>query len=106
VKPNNKTDFVTLLHDIDYLRYAGFSEKQNELDQKAIRYTDYSLPGLATSLGLRTRRVFDLNFNTPIPGYTAQETRFIGQQVWDWLLQQPDYIQYFNKYNIDLNDYL
>lgn len=65
--PANKTDFVTMLHDIDYMSTATPLSS----DIRAIRNSDYSLPGLATKMGLITRSALDalpgvnLKFNQP-----------------------------------------
>lgn len=105
IQPANKTDFVTLLHDIDYLRTAGLPEKQRAADARALFYAPLDLPGVATNLGLLSRNFFGLTFNAPIKGLTAAETRQVGEQVWQWLLSSH-YRRYFELYNISPSVYM
>jgi len=54
VKPNNKTDFVTLVHDVDY----GIAENAVDAwkaDYKAIKNADNDLSGIVTKVGLTAR---------------------------------------------------
>jgi len=53
--PANKTDFVTLLHDIEY------SVKTNPMqaDLRAIRKSEWDIPGIATKIGLTMRTLLD-----------------------------------------------
>jgi len=103
-QPQNKTDFATLLHDIDYLRTAGRPDKQWEADKRAIRNSAFSIEGLATGIGLTTRGILGMEFNTPIKGYTSLETQVIGLRTWNWL-KRSQYANYFAMYDISPEDY-
>ncbi len=105
VLPSNKTDFATLLHDIDYLRTAGRPELQDAADLRAIRNADSDIAGYATSFGLRTRMFFNATFNQPIKGYTPQQTQKIGEKAWHWVKYHEPYKSLFTKYSVDSNQY-
>lgn len=100
VLPVNKTDFLTMLHDIQYLQYAGIDDV-NFADDLAIKQVDYDLPGLATKLGLTIRKLLNLPFNTtkfPIP-----DTRIMGSLLMN--IAKKQYADLFQKYNVDINLY-
>lgn len=63
IYPVNYQDAVTLLHDIDYMSYIN----ADLADDKAISLSDYSLAGIATSVGLTLRKMLGLRFNSPSP---------------------------------------
>ena len=60
--PVNKTDFVTMLHDIQYMQYAGI-DNVDDIDDLAIAHADYDLPGIATKIGLTLRKLLKWKFN-------------------------------------------
>jgi len=104
--PNNKTDFVTLLHDIDYLRSAGLPQYQDAADARALYYSDlYTPEGFATTFGLTTRRYFGAEFNKPIDNYSAKQTRQIGEQLWRFVANDRDYRPLFFRYNVPIELY-
>jgi len=106
VMPNNKNDFATLLHDIDYLRTAGRKEKQLMADFRAIKNGEpLTARGALTLLGLGSREAIGLTFNKAIPGYSEEETRDIGNKTWEWLKQNAQYADLFEKYGVDSNEY-
>lgn len=104
-KPTNKTDFATLLHDIDYMRTAGNPKAQNAADLRAIKNAGRDLAGLATTIGLGSRSLLGLEFNQASEGDTIEHTRRAGNQALHYVLTDPQYKQYFQDYNIDPLDY-
>jgi len=64
VQPVNRNDFLSMLHDIQYLQTAG--DDPSWADKLAIVQSDNSLSGLALKSGLLTRYSFGLNFNKPL----------------------------------------
>lgn len=97
--PANKTDFVTMLHDIEYLG------KTNPLlsDLRAIRNADWTLPGLATKLGLGTRIALDA-----LPGFNIKfnANKGLSYTLMFYLLEHPVYSKLFQEYNINPMQYL
>jgi hypothetical protein len=66
--PRNKTDAVTLMHDVDYAltgkpRTTKADLKALEADIKAIQNADNTLPGLVTQVGLTLRSMMNLPFH-------------------------------------------
>lgn len=105
VMPRNKTDFVTMLHDIDYLRNAGLVKGASLADELAIHNSDYSLPGIATKIGLTIRNTFGFNFNKPIDGYTDEQTRKIGVMLMHYVMNTFPYASLFRFYGVRMSDY-
>lgn len=54
--PKNRTDYVTMLHDLDYME-AQSPVDALFADYRAIVNSDYDLPGIATKIGLLTRSI-------------------------------------------------
>lgn len=105
VMPRNKTDFVTMLHDIDYLRNAGLRKGADLADELAIRNADYSSPGIATKVGLTVRKALGLNFNKAMSGYTDEQTRKLGALLMNHVFVTPPYKGLFDIYGIKKSDY-
>lgn len=103
--PANKTDFSTLLHDIKYLQTSGRPEHQSYWDDMAIRDSDSDIAGYATTVGLNLREIMGLEFNGPISGKSAAETRRIGDQLLYYVKHDPHYSRLFQRYNVDPDDY-
>lgn len=97
--PVNKTDFVTMLHDVEYMTDV----KPYKSDVRAISNSDFSLAGLTTKLGLTTRTIIDalpftnFKFNTPSKA---------GKDLMMYVLSSPTYRPLFSKYNISIPQYL
>ncbi len=103
VLPNNKTDAVTMLHDLDYLRYQGNQSAINYSDIKAIGNSDWTIPGLVTKLGLTSKYLLTpTQFANPLKGYTSQQTNEIGQQYFNKVLTNPKYIKRFAELGVDI----
>jgi hypothetical protein len=101
VLPNNKTDAVTMLHDIDYLKYNGDMRKSQYADALAIMKSDWSLPGLITKFGLSTRSLyFPDQFIGPLGNYSQEDTSDIGYRLERYVRNTPKYADILNKYGI------
>lgn len=103
--PANKTDFATLLHDIKYLQTAGEPSNQWHWDKQAIRDSSLDLPGIATTIGLTTRKVLGLTFNKPLKNYTSQQTQQLGNRALLYVKTHQPYKSLFRKYDIDPDSY-
>jgi len=99
--PRNKTDFATMLHDIQYLQTAGHPSLQTKADELAISNSGYDTPGFATTAGLRLRELFNFEFNKPTNGLTAEETNRVGDQMLTIVKQQPPYRDLFSYYGVN-----
>jgi len=105
VLPKNKTDFVTMLHDIDYLRNAGLKHGADLADDLAINNADYSMAGLATKIGLGVRKGLGLKFNQAMNGYTEEQTRKLGVLLMNYVMVTNPYQRLFQIYGIKRSDY-
>lgn len=92
VEPKNKTDFVTLLHDYQYMYNKG----EDEADALAIKNSDYSMPGLATKLGLGMRGIINSKFNSDVQHQYLPE-------LWDTINNK--YSHLFDDYGIRREPY-
>lgn len=97
--PANKTDFVTMLHDIEYM---GKSTPLSS-DIRAIRNSDYTLQGLATKMGLITRSVIDA---LPFVNLKFNKPGNVGRSLMMYVLTSPVYRPLFDKYQINPNQYM
>jgi hypothetical protein len=101
--PVNATDAVTMLHDIDYLRFAENDILTQMADRKAISNAGFDLPGIATKIGLTIRKnFFNESFNKRLPGKTVQETHQIGQDLLEAVRQNPKFVKRFKDFNVEL----
>jgi len=98
--PQNPTDAVTMLHDIDYLRFSGQPALVDSSDRRAISNSKFDLAGLATKVGLNARLVTQLDFAKPLLGISHEETRLIGQELFNIVRSDPQYRQLFRQWNI------
>lgn len=97
--PSNKTDFVTMLHDIDYM---GTSTPLSS-DIRAIRNSDYSVQGLATKMGLGLRSMLDA---LPFVNLKFNKPSSVGKSLMMYVLTSPLYRPLFDKYQIEPTQYL
>ncbi len=103
VLPNNKTDAVTMLHDIDYLRYAGNKNQLYKSDLRAIIKSDNTLPGIVTKLGLGTKLLLGLDsFHKTPQNITDQQARDIGNHLFDAVVNDEGYVRIFNRFGVKL----
>jgi endonuclease III-like uncharacterized protein len=91
VEPNNLTDLVTMMHDVDYMTDTT-AWQSIKSDLKAIKNSDFSLQGLATKLGLTLRSIiYPNNFY----GGDVQ----IGQKLKSFVKNSVFWQSQFNRYN-------
>lgn len=99
--PTSKTDFVALLHDIQYLQSRSLS--MDESDTLAIMNSDDSLQGLTMQIGLSLRKFFGLKMNKtdrPIA------SNLVGNRLMEYVTDPSSvYFKYFRKYNVDIHNY-
>lgn len=100
VLPKNKTDFVTMLHDIEY------SGKTNptQSDFRAIKNSGWDISGIATKVGLIARNVLD----TVVPGSVFKFNSDVkGRELMmQFVLSDPNFYALFEKYDINPIDYM
>lgn len=104
VLPNNKTDFITMLHDISYLQHAEDGSLVD--DYKAIIHSDFSLPGLVTKAGMIGKHLglaSLINYNQRLDGKTVDETKFIGDVLAAYVTTEEPYKSQFLMYDTPLS---
>lgn len=102
--PTNKTDFVTMLHDIQYLQYNNADV--TNVDALAILNSDNSLAGLATKTGLGLRLFTGLRFNDTPEGLTPQRTKEVGNTLMKYIKTNPMYKHLFYQYKVNPDLYM
>lgn len=105
VQPSNYTDFVTMMHDIDYLRY--YDQPVNILlsDLKAIKEADFDIPGAVTKIGLSAKILSGHRFDRPLytssgEELTPEQTRAVGSELYSDVVRNENYANYFKKYGL------
>lgn len=101
VLPVNKTDFVTMLHDIQYLQHANKDALID--DVKAIKNSDNSLAGIATKVGLLTRIYTGFAFNTT--DYDTAEAKQVGDALMTRVKYDEPYRDLWEKYGVNKFEY-
>ncbi len=89
VLPNNRTDAVTLMHDIDYMLSNSIAESVRA-DRKASSNADYSLPGILTKVGLAARSAL-----APESFYGGNAEH--GQTLKEFVKNNPIYMNKFKE---------
>ncbi len=56
IEPRNRTDFATMMHDVDYM-IATNNKEALISDIQAMKRSDYSLAGTTTKMGLALRSI-------------------------------------------------
>lgn len=95
VLPVDYMDAVSMMHDINYLRYTGDQRIIDRADLLAIRDSDKSFAALILQMGLATKNKLGLTFDSPLPNKTIEETNYIGWRLQDYVLHNPAYQQQF-----------
>jgi len=90
--PKNKVDAATLMHDIDYM-LATDNDQARIADEKAIARSDWSLPGIATKIGLTVRKNL-------LPGSFYGGDPVMGAYIKDRVKQDPVYKNVFEQYSL------
>lgn len=98
VLPRNRTDFITMLHDIEYLIAIG--DKQTvEADNRAINNLDSFGMGLIAKIGLLGRKHLNLPFNTSLAN------KHLGLSLMDKVKEESNYKSLWKLYDVDPNLY-
>jgi len=92
------------MHDIDYVRFSGDVDKVIESDYRAISQADNSLQGLLMKIGLVGRIMTGLRFDK-VDGIDPNLVHAIGERLREEVKRNPEFINTFAKYNIDLSDW-
>lgn len=93
--PNDRNDFVSMTHDVNYLISGGDHVLMDKADDLAISNTDFSLKGLVMSSGLRLRKILHLKEDP--------NSIRLGLALKDSILDDNDYKQQAMDYGFDLN---
>lgn len=103
--PTSRTDFLALLHDIQYLQFTGDIPVYS--DSLAIENAGYDLEGLIMKTGLSVKKALgNLYKNTsPLEGLSEAQTRQLGDSLMQKVLTDPIYSKHFDTYRIDRNYY-
>lgn len=97
VEPANRTDAVTLKHDVDYMLADNVYDAWSA-DYRAIAQADNDLPGLATKLGLIGRSlIMPFSFY----GGNQQQGKFLKNLV----KTEPYWQRTFSKHDVDLTNW-
>ncbi len=99
VMPINRTDFVAMLHDIDYLMGSGDYDWTKQADARAIRNAGWINGGALMKIGLGVRKLLDLPFNN----YTLNNK--VASSLLYIVKNDPVYKKLFDKYNISPDMY-
>jgi hypothetical protein len=84
ILPYSYNDAVALIHDINYLMYAG--EDVSLIDFEAINSFDKTTPaGIAGILGLSIKQYLPFEMNKPLPTLTNLETKKVGMILHDYI---------------------
>lgn len=99
VQPINKTDFVAMLHDIDYLMGSGDYRWTSQADSRAVSNAGWTPGGILMKVGLRARQILDLPFNN----YT--DNNQIASSLMYIVKNDPVYAKLFKIHGVNPSDY-
>jgi hypothetical protein len=103
VLPATYNDMIALIHDINYLQYAGDDVTQSDFD--AINSFDAGLSGIAGSIGLYLGHLQPMNFNNALPTLTNTETQFVGKTLKDYVEEDPKFQEQFQNLRLPKQQY-
>lgn len=92
VLPVNKTDAITLMHDVDYM-IAQTKEEALVADLKAVAQTPYDLPGILTKIGLTVRSLY-------LPNNFYGGNPQVGKELKHIVKTHPFWQNIFSKLNL------
>jgi hypothetical protein len=98
--PTSHTDFLALLHDIQYLQTKRVSPYK--ADTTALDNTDNSFQSFLMQIGLRTRRAFNLPF------YQTDnliQSNKMGDKAMQFVQTDEQYKKLFRIYGVDPHNY-
>jgi hypothetical protein len=99
ILPTTKTDFVAMLHDIDYLMGSGSDKWTKFADDRAIQHAPNTFTGLLMKAGLSVRKILNLPFNK------TTKNAAVASDLMKIAKSDPIYAKLFDKYQIDPLEY-
>jgi hypothetical protein len=97
--PKSQTDAAAMLHDIDYLIYAGKSQLYSDI--KAVFSADpTTLEGLALIVGLTTKNLVGFHKDVSYKGLADVQTQRVGEVLLDYVQSDPLYSNILTEYNL------
>lgn len=100
--PVDKTDFITMLHDIDYLRFCQDNVMIAKADDFAIKHASGCFGAVVTNIGLRIRKILNLSFDSALPQLTVGQTREVGHQLALQIVLSRRWRALFDKYKVSI----
>jgi len=88
-----------MIHDVEYLRWAGAPDRIALSDLAAIKNADWDLPGLATKLGLELRLITGIPFDS---GNTSDQK--LGEFLQLYIARDKFWQHVFRQYNLAWTD--
>jgi hypothetical protein len=99
ILPYSYNDAVALIHDINYLMYAG--EDVSLVDFEAINSFDKTTPaGIAGIIGLSLKQYLPFEINSPLPTKTNLETKEIGMILHDYVANDDKFQNQFVNHKL------
>lgn len=99
VLPSNRTDFVAMLHDIDYLMGAGDKGWTRDADFRAISQARNSILDHIMKVGLSFRVALGLDYNT----YTTNTA--VASKLMTIVKSDPTYVERARQLGVNLDAY-
>jgi hypothetical protein len=98
VRPTNKNDYLSMLHDVDYITHGGYNEFIIKDDDFAIANTNYNLGGIILKTGLELRKnLLTSSFHSKSEGQWKY-----GKSLADSIMSDPEYINLAEQYEVPL----
>jgi len=98
--PVNRSDFISLLHDIDYLIVTGDKKAELVADAAAIQRAELggTFLDLVVKYGLKIKQWLGFQPNKVSTNQEAAEKRRTGMLLLDYIMNNPDWVANLNRY--------
>lgn len=96
--PVSRTDAIAMLHDIDYLRYAGVRDI-NKYDDIAINRAGRDLESQVLVAGLTARKMIGIRFDGN--NGNIGEQRIAGYNLHNYVVDNDEYRKMFQAYGLN-----
>ncbi len=104
IMPVGRADAAAMVHDINYLRFAGDEEAISRADDLFIRESGFGLQGVTGKVGILLKKtLFPGAFSDPLPNHSKLATNQIGQVLKDKVLNDPDYSMWLKAYDLNFD---